>query len=257
MRNTVIAVGLTLCVFAIFGRSHVSALQLDELAVVSTSTQEKSSDVITTGIAKVFSDESQRHQVTPAVDRITKHTVTKGETLSDIAKQYGTTWQRLYDKNDGITDPDTIEPGIILVIPEKTEQLKSRTLTTEAVASDNATSPTATSAQITTPATLRTAGSSAGNGYYAGYCTWYAKSRRPDMPNNLGNADTWVARAAAQGFATGSVPRAGAIGQQGMHVVYVERVNKNGTVTISEMNYEGFGVVSSRTVPASTFMYIY
>jgi peptidoglycan DL-endopeptidase CwlO len=77
------------------------------------------------------------------------------------------------------------------------------------------------------------------------------------LPNNLGNANTWVARAAAQGIPTGSAPRVGAIGQQGMHVVYVESVNGDGTVTVSEMNFRGRYVISSRTVPASTFRYIY
>jgi LysM repeat protein len=56
---------------------------------------------------------------------------------------------------------------------------------------------------------------------------------------------------------TGTAPRVGAIGQQGMHVVYVERINADGTVTISEMNYQGLFAISSRTVPASTFSYIY
>lgn len=256
MRNTVIAVGLTLCVFAIFGRSHTSALQIDELAVVSANSQEKSSDVITTGIAKVFSDEGKRNEAAPTIVLVAKHTVVKGETLSDIAKQYDTTWRRIYDKNKSLADPDTIETVLVLVIPQSTEKLDNRPLPTASIATSGSAASSAVAAtQIVS--TAQPVGSSAGNGYFAGYCTWYAKSRRPDMPNNLGNADTWVARAAAQGFATGSVPRAGAIGQQGMHVVYVERVNSDGSVTISEMNYQGFGVVSSRTVPASTFMYIY
>jgi surface antigen len=98
---------------------------------------------------------------------------------------------------------------------------------------------------------------SAGNTYYRGYCTWYAKSKRPDIPNSLGNANTWYIRAKALGLPTGTEPKAGAIGQQGMHVVYIEKVNKDGTVTISEMNYKGYGIVSFRTVPASYFRYIY
>lgn len=99
--------------------------------------------------------------------------------------------------------------------------------------------------------------SSGGNTYYRGYCTWYAKSKRPDIPNSLGNANTWFVRAQALGLPTGTEPKAGAIGQQGMHVVYIEKVNPGGTVTISEMNYKGFGIVSSRKVPASSFRYIY
>lgn len=101
-------------------------------------------------------------------------------------------------------------------------------------------------------------GSSAGNTYTWGQCTWYAKNKRPDLPNSLGNGGQWVANAAALGFATGSKPRAGAIGEQPGHVVYVESVNKNGTVNISEMNYNGgIGKVHTRTVAASTFKYIY
>lgn len=96
----------------------------------------------------------------------------------------------------------------------------------------------------------------AGNTYSPGYCTWYAKNMRPDLPNNLGNADTWVARAAAQGLPTGSEPRVGAIGQQGMHVVYVEAVDGD-MVTISEMNYHGLWSMNTRTVSASSFSYIY
>jgi surface antigen len=107
------------------------------------------------------------------------------------------------------------------------------------------------------PPRTNTAAKTAGNGYAWGNCTWYAKSKRPDLPNNLGNAYSWVSQASAQGLPTGVEPRVGAIGQQGMHVVYVESVNDDGTISISEMNYHGFGVVSTRTVPVGTFEYIY
>lgn len=98
--------------------------------------------------------------------------------------------------------------------------------------------------------------------YVKGQCTWYAKKRRPDLPNRLGNANTWYVRAAAKGFPVGTKPRAGAVGAttQGAlgHVAYVESVHKNGTVTISEMNYNGgVGIVHKRTVVASSFKYIY
>ncbi len=99
--------------------------------------------------------------------------------------------------------------------------------------------------------------SSPGNGYTPRNCTWYAKSRRPDLPNNLGDSINWASNAAAQGFATGSVPRAGSIGQQGMHVVYIEAVNGDGTVYLSEMNYDYNGGFRYRTAPASDFKYIY
>lgn len=103
---------------------------------------------------------------------------------------------------------------------------------------------------------------SAGNLYAAGNCTWYAKSRRPDLPNNLGNANTWYYNAAAAGFGTGTKAKVGAVattteGPLG-HVAYVEKVSRDGMwVTISEMNYGGLYVMNTRTVPYSNFLYIY
>lgn len=102
----------------------------------------------------------------------------------------------------------------------------------------------------------------ASGGYVKGQCTWYAKKRRPDLPSNLGNANTWYKRAATHGFPVGSKPKSGAVGTttQGAlgHVAYVESVHKNGKVTISEMNYGGrVGVVHKRVVVASSFKYIY
>lgn len=199
-----------------------------------------------------------------------KHTVAQDETLSDIADQHDTNWKRLFYKNTNITDPNFIKIGQEVTIPLPDEELVTRELPEPpAPAADQDTAPapayepavegtqTASAPPQQTYTSNAPRGSSAGNTYSYGYCTWYAKNMRPDLPNNLGNADTWVARASAQGIPTGSAPRAGAIGQQGMHVVYVQRVNSDGTVLVSEMNYQGFGVVSSRTVPASHFRYIY
>lgn len=106
------------------------------------------------------------------------------------------------------------------------------------------------------------AGDSSGNTYSYGNCTWYAKSRRADLPNSLGNANTWYYRAAAMGWDVGSAPKKGAVGTTVAgnlgHVVYVEGVSLDGsTVTVSEMNYAGFNVISSRTTSASEFLYIY
>ena len=103
----------------------------------------------------------------------------------------------------------------------------------------------------------RPVGSTAGNTYTYGYCTWYVKNRRPSIPNGWGNAYEWLGNARSQGFATGSTPRAGAVGTAGNHVVYIERVNSDGTVYISEMNYEGWNIKSYRTTPGSYWTYIY
>lgn len=104
-------------------------------------------------------------------------------------------------------------------------------------------------------------GSTAGNGYDYGYCTWYVKNRRADLPNRLGNANQWVYNARNAGFATGSTPQVGAVAQTGAgalgHVAYVEEVYSNGTILVSEMNYVAWGVQSTRIASASAFSYIY
>lgn len=193
-----------------------------------------------------------KSEVIPKAVEPVKYTVIAGDNLSKIASSHGTTWVRLFNKNTQITDPNILNVGDILTIPSIDEQLLERLppVITPAQQID-ASQPQAVS---TSP---RVVTSSAGNTYAPGYCTWYAKSRRPDLPNRMGNAISWTSSAAANGYSTGSVPRAGAIGQQGNHVVYVEGVNSDGSVTVSEMNYRGLYVISSRTVPAETFTYIY
>lgn len=203
---------------------------------------------------KQAEEQKKKEDAQPAVKPVVNHTVAPGESLIKIASVYNTTWDRLYAKNTQIAQPDVINVNDIIVIPEADEVLPERAVP---IAAPVAVSTGTGRVAKTSAARTQVRGSSAGNTYTAGYCTWYAKNRRPDLPNRLGNASAWVSSAAAQGFATGSAPRAGAIGQQGNHVVYVESVNGDGTVTVSEMNYHGLFVISSRTVAASNFRYIY
>lgn len=101
--------------------------------------------------------------------------------------------------------------------------------------------------------------SSGANTYTYGYCTWYAKSQRPDMPNGLGNANTWYARYTGS---KGSIPKIGAVaattrGALG-HVAIVHAVNGDGTIVIREMNgVAGWGAVGYRTESASSYLYLY
>lgn len=216
---------------------------------------------------KSANEANPEDESTNRIEEPVTHTVEVGENLSTIAKEHETTWRRIWDKNSELDNPDIIRVGQELVIPDDDEDLEPRPLPEPVIVqpaepAQTAAQPPAASTRtstntVTSSTTNAPRGSSSGNLYTPGYCTWYVKNRRPDLPNNLGNADTWVARARAQGLPTGSTPRVGAVGQQGMHVVYVERVNGDGTVTVSEMNWHGLYVISSRTVPASNFMYIY
>ena len=191
-------------------------------------------------------------------------TVKAGDTLTSIADKNKTTYVRLFNANKKFMNPDVIDVGDKIRIPSKKEKLKDRfaqIAATAPVYSNYAPAtysayPAYSSYSTSTPVAYSASGNG-GNTYYDGNCTWYAKDKRPDLPNMLGNGGQWSANAAAKGFKTGSAPRKGAVAEQAGHVAYVEKVNKNGTVTVSEMNYTGYGQVSKRTVSAKTFHYIY
>ncbi len=187
--------------------------------------------------------------------------VQPGDSLTSIAQANNSDYVRLFDANNFISNPDIINPGDKVRIPDANEQLPDRLASFDAQqASDDASAQTIMQPSRSTSYVSRgySHASNSGNTYYPGYCTWYAKSRRPDLPNMLGNGGQWVARAAELGYATGTAPRAGAIAETTGHVAYVEAVNGDGTITISEMNGPGgFGVVDTRTVPASQYDYIY
>ena len=175
--------------------------------------------------------------------------VVSGDNLTKIGSAHNVEWQRLWAKNTQLTNPDLIHVGDQITIPEPSEQL-SREI------------PAQVSLPAVTPNAAPVRDYGGGNTYDYGYCTWHVKNRRgASIPNSLGNANTWYSRAAAAGMAVGSEPRAGAVGTTTRgnlgHVVYVESVNGDGTINISEMNYKGFGIQSSRTASASEFLYIY
>lgn len=104
-----------------------------------------------------------------------------------------------------------------------------------------------------------------GNGYIYGFCTWHAANRRiatgNPLPSNLGHASSWYRNAVANGMSVGDKPRAGAVlwhvntriaGGLG-HVGYVERMNDDGSILVSDMNYPRWGGVTYRTIQPSEF----
>lgn len=198
--------------------------------------------------SKIINQVIQTVQVQPKDEPQTiQHKVVEGDTLTKIAEQYQTTWVRLWNKNTSLTNQDALNIGDTINIPSADEVLPDRPLYSIPVTMPQVGQSTYTSA-------VR----GSGGGYTVGYCTAYAWSRRPDLPGNLGNADTWTSRASAQGYATGLTPQANAIGQYGMHVVYVTNVNSDGTFNLTEMNYIGWNKISSRAnVSPSGWSFIY
>lgn len=97
------------------------------------------------------------------------------------------------------------------------------------------------------------------NLYTPGQCTFYVFDKRAADGNTIsifwGDAKNWASQAQADGFIVNNQPKKGAIFQTPIgvwgHVAYVERVNMDGGVFISEMNYIAPYSVSTRTISAS------
>lgn len=103
-----------------------------------------------------------------------------------------------------------------------------------------------------------------GGPYGRGQCTQWAWYNRQDLPSSLGNANAWARNAAAAGYVVNRTPAAGAIFQTSSgwygHVGYVEAVNGDGSIVVSEMNYGVSYRVIRSTIPASAvgnFNYIH
>ncbi|EKU48975.1 CHAP domain-containing protein [Staphylococcus massiliensis] len=94
------------------------------------------------------------------------------------------------------------------------------------------------------------------NLYTAGQCTWYVFDRVGGTISTFwGNANNWDTAAAQEGYQVNNNPTPGSIMQSNNgpfgHVAYVEHVNYDGSITVSEMNYAaGPFATSTRTIPA-------
>ncbi|MFC0136884.1 CHAP domain-containing protein [Staphylococcus petrasii] len=94
------------------------------------------------------------------------------------------------------------------------------------------------------------------NTYVKGQCTYYAFDRirqNGNMINNeWGDAKEWASKAEDEGYKVDEHPKPGSIlqtseGDHG-HVAYVEKVNDNGSLTVSDMNYKKPYEVTTRHI---------
>ncbi|MCL5794842.1 MAG: CHAP domain-containing protein [Patescibacteria group bacterium] len=203
-----------------------------------------------------------------------EYVVQKGDTMTTIAQKFNLHVATILDRNNiDVNSVESLKTGQTLIIPSKdtsdsqdwlaqlnakkeqerklAEQKRQQQL---AAARAVATRNSASSRTATSTKGAKLAEYSGNNSYPYGWCTWYAASRR-SVPGNWGNAGSWLRSAQNSGYATGSEPQSGAIIVTNEswvgHVGYVESVNGD-QVTISEMNYRGWGVVSSRTINAGS-----
>ncbi len=95
-----------------------------------------------------------------------------------------------------------------------------------------------------------------GNTYSYGYCTAYVKNQLSWVPNGWGDARNWASNARNSGFTVSSTPIVGSIATKSNHVALVIAVNGD-QITISEANYQGWNVVSSRTIGTTGWQFIY
>ena len=95
------------------------------------------------------------------------------------------------------------------------------------------------------------------------YAAWKIWSTGRYVPHfaGAGNANQWPSTAARHGISSGSTPKVGSaavmdIGYYG-HVMYVEAVNGDGTITVSDYNFGWDGLYRYYTRSASGLTYVY
>jgi len=103
------------------------------------------------------------------------------------------------------------------------------------------------------------------SGYGYRNCTdwvaWRVKTAGGYVPSGLGNARQWDDRAPSYGFSVSSSPRKGAAavsnyGYYG-HVMYVEAVNGDGSITVSDYNRAGTGKYDINVINPSGLTFVY
>lgn len=181
------------------------------------------------------------------------YTVQSGDDASKLASKYQADADRIITYNNA--ELTGLQVGQQIIIPDGILPENERPGYVAPV------TLAATSSAATATSTISSTFVS-GNGYAYGYCTYYAYNRRAQLGSpiggNWGNAVSWSANARAQGFRVDHTPEAGAVIQNGGgwagfgHVGIVERVNDDGSLLVSDMNYVGWNIISTRTVPASS-----
>ena len=172
------------------------------------------------------------------------HTVVAGDTPDSLAQKYTADKALIISFNDA--EVGGLKPGARILVPNGIVRA----------------APVARTVSNFTNFSWGRSAIYAGNGYSYGWCTWHAANRRIEagrpIPSNLGNAITWYSIARNNGMAVGDAPAAGAVlwharmGGLG-HVAYVEKINADGSLLVSDMNYPIWGRVTYRTVPPSEF----
>ena len=182
------------------------------------------------------------------------YTVKDGDTVASLADKYKVDTERIVLYNDLASD-ESLVAGKRLVLPsgelpetERPGYVAPRPVTpTYSGNSGNILSSSYGYARVFS-----------GNRYALGNCTWYAYERRAAIGRPVGslwgNATNWAVSARAAGFTVNGTPAPGAVFQYGGgygHVGIVESVDSE-YLYVTDMNYAGYNVVTSRKIPLSS-----
>lgn len=174
-----------------------------------------------------------------------KHIVKDGDTLKKIAEEYKANEEQIIAFNS-LPANGALESGVEIIIPggekelpqqeEPAPLIERRTYITDDTTSSGGKTVSKRHGQANT--------------FPYGYCTWYVAQKRY-IPWR-GNAGAWLYNAKAMGYKTGKTPKAGSIvvttdNTYYGHVALVEKVSGD-TITVSEMNYKGWGKTNTRTI---------
>lgn len=179
------------------------------------------------------------------------HVVKGGDTIETLAKEYKASKEEIIAYN-GLPADGKLTEGESLVIPGGQKEVEE---STSPVARREYAGVTGGATEdISTAPTIAPSKGGKGHRFPYGYCTWFVAQKR-HVPWG-GNAGAWLANAKAYGYKTGKTPAVGSIvvtteNRYYGHVAYVEKVS-GGSITVSEMNYAGWGKTSRRTLDKSS-----
>ena len=183
--------------------------------------------------------------IIPPIDGIV-YTVQSDDTPEGLAERFSSDEELIVRFNDA--EIDGLQAGERIVIPDGQLRAQRATASTSYYGFGTA-----------------TARYGRHNGYVFGYCTWHVANRRAEagrpIPNNLGHARTWAPNAQRFGMTVTENPEQGSVLWHkdtsiawGLgHVGYVEQINNDGSIVVSDMNYPRWNAVSHRTIEPSEF----
>jgi len=176
-----------------------------------------------------------------------KHKVKSGDTIDKIADEYDVDKKDIIAHN-GLPANGELTKGVEIIIPGAQKDIpEPEPIFTPREYIAGGSGSTNLGSKVVSSGKVARKG---GNSFPYGYCTYYVANKR--NVTWRGNAGAWLYNAKAAGMKTGKKPKVGAIvvttedARYG-HVGYVEKVG-DGTITVSEMNYKGWGVVNRRTL---------